>query len=70
VRLGHAEAMLVGKTPDDALIAAAAETASAVPGLDDVHASKEYRRKLAVVMTRRALLTARARASGEEAANG
>lgn len=70
VRLGHAEAMLVGKTPDDALIAAAAETASAVPGLDDVHASKEYRRKIAVVMTRRALLTARARASGEEAANG
>jgi carbon-monoxide dehydrogenase medium subunit len=64
------EARLVGKTPDDALIAAAAETASAVPGLDDVHASKEYRRKLAVVMTRRALLTARARASGEEAANG
>jgi aerobic carbon-monoxide dehydrogenase medium subunit len=70
VRLGDAEAMLLGKAPDDALIAAAAETASSVPGLDDVHASKEYRRKLAVVMTRRALLTARARARGEEAAHG
>jgi carbon-monoxide dehydrogenase medium subunit len=70
VRLAGAEAMLQGQAPDDALIAAAAETASAVPGLDDVHASKEYRRKLAVVMTRRALLTARARASGEGAAHG
>ena len=65
VRLTDAEAMLLGKTPDDALIAAAADTASAVPGLDDVHASKEYRRKLAIVMTKRALTTARARAAGE-----
>jgi carbon-monoxide dehydrogenase medium subunit len=64
VRLTDAEAMLTGKAPDDTLIAAAAETASAVPGLDDVHASKEYRRKLAVVMTRRALLKARDRAAG------
>ena len=70
VRLGDAEAMLLGQMPDDARIAAAAETASAVPGLDDVHASKEYRRKLAVVMTRRALLAARARARGEEITDG
>lgn len=65
VRLTDAEAMLLGKTPDDALIAAAADTAAAVPGLDDVHASKEYRRKLAIVMTKRAMTTARARAAGE-----
>jgi carbon-monoxide dehydrogenase medium subunit len=64
VRLSDAEAVLLGKTPDDAAIAAAAETAISVPGLDDVHASKEYRRKLAVVMTRRALLQARERAHG------
>lgn len=70
VRLGEAEAMLTGKAPDDARIQAAAETASSVPGLDDVHASKEYRRKLAVVMTKRALLQARARAGGEEPAHG
>jgi carbon-monoxide dehydrogenase medium subunit len=70
VRLAEAEDMLRGKTPDDATIAAAAATASSVPGLDDVHASKEYRRKLAVVMSRRALMTARARASGTEAADG
>jgi carbon-monoxide dehydrogenase medium subunit len=64
VRLGDAEDILRGQTPDDAIIAAAAETASSVPGLDDIHASKEYRRKLAVVMTRRALLQARERAHG------
>jgi CO/xanthine dehydrogenase FAD-binding subunit len=61
--------MLQGKTPDDAAIDAAGATASSVPGLDDVHASKEYRRKLAVVMTRRALLAARTHASGAKAAN-
>jgi carbon-monoxide dehydrogenase medium subunit len=62
VRLSDAEDMLVGKRLDDAAIASAAATASAVSGLDDVHASKQYRRKLAVVMTRRALLAARATA--------
>jgi carbon-monoxide dehydrogenase medium subunit len=70
VRLGDAETMLAGKMPDDSLIQAAAETATSVPGLDDVHASKEYRRKIAVVMTRRALLQARARARGEEVPHG
>jgi len=70
VRLGAAEDILRGKAPDDATIAAAAETASSVPGLDDVHASKEYRRKLAVVMTRRALHQARDRAAGWEHTHG
>lgn len=70
VRLGDAETMLTGEAPEDALIEAAAETAASVPGLDDVHASKEYRRRLAVVMTKRALLRARARASDEEPAHG
>ena len=70
VRLDAAEAMLQGQAPDDALIAAAAETASAVPGLDDVHASKAYRRKLAVVMTRRALQAALTRAAAGGATHG
>jgi carbon-monoxide dehydrogenase medium subunit len=70
VRLGEAEAILTGKAPEDALIQAAAGTASSVPGLDDVHASKEYRRKLAVVMTKRALFQARDRARDKEAAHG
>jgi carbon-monoxide dehydrogenase medium subunit len=70
VRLGEAETILTGKAPEDALIQAAAGTASSVPGLDDVHASKEYRRKLAVVMTKRALFQARDRARDKEAAHG
>ncbi|MCG8542914.1 MAG: FAD binding domain-containing protein, partial [Alphaproteobacteria bacterium] len=62
VRLPDAEAQLAGATPGDATFAAAAESAASVPGLDDVHASKAYRQKLAVVMTRRALQQAFARA--------
>jgi carbon-monoxide dehydrogenase medium subunit len=70
VRLAETEDMLRGKAPDDAAIGAAAATASSVAGFDDVHASKEYRRKLAVVMSRRALLAARARAAGAETPHG
>lgn len=65
VRLREIEAMLTGETPGDDLFANAAQIASIVPGLDDVHASKEYRRKLAVVMTKRALHMAHGRAAGE-----
>jgi carbon-monoxide dehydrogenase medium subunit len=65
VRLREAEAMLIGETPSDGLFVNAAEIASIVPGLDDVHASKEYRQKLAVVMTKRALRMAHGRAAGE-----
>ncbi len=64
VRLHDAEAMLAGQTPSEALFADAAQTAGAVPGLDDVHASKAYRRKLAIVMTKRALAQALAQAQG------
>lgn len=62
VRLHDGETLLDGKMPDDAAIAAAAETARVVAGLDDVHASADYRRKLAVVYARRALTLARDRA--------
>lgn len=70
VRITDAEAQLAGATPSDDLLAAAAETAVNVPGMDDVHASKEYRRKLAVVMTRRALHKAFERATSGARANG
>jgi carbon-monoxide dehydrogenase medium subunit len=68
VRLADAEAVLVGNAPSDGLFAEAAEKARAVAGLDDVHASADYRRKIAVVMTRRALEDARARHRGRAAA--
>ena len=66
VRLPETEAALIGQSPSPALFESAAAHASSVPGIEDVHASKEYRRKLAVVMTKRALGQAldRAQAGG------
>jgi len=63
-RLGTAEAALTGQKPTPEAVAAAAEHAREVPGLDDVHASAAYRQKLAVVMVRRALTDALVNASG------
>lgn len=65
VRLDEAEAMLAGRSPSEALFREASATALSVTGIDDVHASAEYRRKIAVVMARRALEQAAARHSGE-----
>jgi carbon-monoxide dehydrogenase medium subunit len=56
IRAGEAEAALRGQRPDRAVFAEAAEQASA--GLDpisDVHASAEYRRRVARAVARRAL---------------
>jgi carbon-monoxide dehydrogenase medium subunit len=64
LRLAAAEALLVGNPADDARLAAAADLAHEVPGIDDVHAGAEYRRRIAVVMTRRALSDAVTRARG------
>ncbi len=55
VRLSAAEDILVGQSPDAALFAEAAKTAQSVAGIEDVHASRDYRRRLAVVYARRAL---------------
>jgi len=55
VRLPETEGVLIGQTPSPELFETAAVHASSVPGIEDVHASKEYRRKLAMVMTKRAL---------------
>ena len=59
VRLAEAEAMLAGAAPDDALFRRAAETASSVAGIEDVHASADYRRRIAVVLTWRTFQIAR-----------
>lgn len=62
VRLAEAEAKLIGRKPDEGLFAEAASIAESVAGIEDVHASREYRRRLAVVYTRRALAAAYDRA--------
>ena len=64
VRLDAGEALLTGKAPTSSRLDAAARTALEVPGIDDVHASAAYRRKVAAVVTRRALDQALARAQG------
>jgi carbon-monoxide dehydrogenase medium subunit len=63
VRLGAAEAMLAGQTPGAEIFKAAAQCADQVAGIEDVHASRDYRRRLAVVYTRRALELACRRAA-------
>ena len=66
LRLDAAEALLTGHAPTSDRLRAAARTAIDVPGIEDVHASAAYRRKIAAVVTRRALdrALARAQASG------
>jgi carbon-monoxide dehydrogenase medium subunit len=69
----HAAAALAGQQPSDELARAAAD-AVATQDIDppsDIHASAAYRRRLAAVLTRRALLSAFERAtkgSGEQGA--
>ena len=55
-RIEAAERMLVGATTSAKILAeAAAAAAAALEPVEDIHASAEYRRDLAEVMTRRAL---------------
>lgn len=65
VRLPDAELLLKGECWSDALLEEAADNASVVAGIDDVHATAAYRQKIAVVMVRRALEQAVARHNGE-----
>ena len=64
VRLDAAEALLTGNAPTPGRLDAAARAALDVPGIEDVHASAAYRRKIAAVVTRRALDQALARTRG------
>jgi CO/xanthine dehydrogenase FAD-binding subunit len=58
---------LTGSIGDEAIDAAAARIADSLEPSDDVHASGEYRRRLARVLTARALRAAYARAAGAAA---
>jgi carbon-monoxide dehydrogenase medium subunit len=61
IRARTAEAMLVGRELDDALIdRASAEAAGDAQPIDDLRASAEYRKILVEVLSRRALAAARA----------
>lgn len=63
VRLGNVEQALVGKALDEATVAEAAQRAAeGLEATDDLYASAEYKRHLATVFTRRALLRAVERA--------
>ncbi len=63
VRVKEAEDALTGEAPDDAAIAAAAaEVSATIDPPSDIHASADYRRHLAGVLVRRALVRAVERA--------
>lgn len=65
VRLTKVEQALVGKRLEEAAVAEAARLASdGLEATDDLYASAEYKRHLAVVYTKRALLRAAERAAG------
>ncbi|MDR7462956.1 MAG: xanthine dehydrogenase family protein subunit M [Armatimonadota bacterium] len=65
VRLTKVEQVLVGKRLEEAAVAEAARLASdGLEASDDLYASAEYKRHLAVVYTKRALLRAAERAAG------
>ncbi len=61
VRVSAAEAALVGSVAGDEVFRAAAEECRSVDALADVHASSDYRRHLAAVLSRRALEAAHGR---------
>ena len=66
LRRPEAEAILVGAEPDEDVFAAAAEAAASdIEPLSDSFGSGAYRKKLARVLTRRALAAAAERAGGE-----
>jgi aerobic carbon-monoxide dehydrogenase medium subunit len=61
IRVGDAEDMLVGKELNTTTARAAAQATNSVEALSDVHASANYRRHLAKVLTFRSLRAAAAR---------
>ena len=69
VRLDAGEALLTGHAPTPDRLDEAARTALDVPGIEDVHASAAYRRKIAAVVARRSLDRALARAQARASAS-
>ena len=67
-RMAEIEALLLGKTPGDALWRECAACCAGLDALGDVHAPADYRRHLAGVLVRRALAKAAARAGTKGAA--
>ena len=65
-RVPDAERALTQGAGDDAVTAAAAAAAAASTPISDVRASADYRRAMAEVIARRAIVTALARARGED----
>jgi aerobic carbon-monoxide dehydrogenase medium subunit len=63
-RVTLADPELIGSSADQDLDAAAARIAERLEPSGDAHASAAYRRRLAGVLTARALRQARARAAG------
>ena len=68
LRVDAAEATLTGKPLDAALIRSAAAAAWLIEPISDIHASADYRRHLAQVLSARALADA-ARRAGMEVPN-
>jgi aerobic carbon-monoxide dehydrogenase medium subunit len=68
LRMSEVETILVGQRASAALFRHASQRGSTIDALDDVHVSADYRRRLAVVLTRRALERAADRA-GHAVAN-
>ena len=64
VRAREVERALVGSVASDKLFREACESLRAIDAVGDVHAPAEYRQQLAVVLARRALMTAHSRIPG------
>jgi carbon-monoxide dehydrogenase medium subunit len=62
LRMPEVEAMLAGQRTSETLFREASQRCSTIDALDDAHVSSDYRRRLAVVLTRRALERASGRA--------
>jgi aerobic carbon-monoxide dehydrogenase medium subunit len=68
MRIGQAEAVLVGREPSSEGLAEAAEVVGkSIDPAGDVHGSSEFRKHVTKVLTRRALETAAGRARGRAA---
>jgi carbon-monoxide dehydrogenase medium subunit len=68
IRCGEVEAALIGTRGESEVHQRATEVCREIDAMEDVHASKAYRRHLAQVLTARALDKAYARASASAAA--